>query len=226
MLNSIFSGLFENGKSLDLTGFLLCLLCALLLGCILALVFRRQTASNSLTLTLSILPAVVCIVILMVNGNLGAGVAVAGAFSLVRFRSAPGTAREICALFLAMAVGLACGMGYLGFALLFCVVMIPAWLGLNALCNEKHNPPAKRLRITIPEDLDYTGVFDDILIKYTHDFQLLGVKTSNLGSLYKISYQINLKDAALEKQMIDELRCRNGNLEISCSFQPEDNRAL
>jgi uncharacterized membrane protein YhiD involved in acid resistance len=167
------------------------------------------------------LPAVVCIVIMMVNGNVGTGVAVAGAFSLVRFRSVPGTAREIGMLFVAMGAGLICGMGYLGYAFLFAAVMCLVVLIYNRLdLGAKKNADAyKTLNITIPEDLNYTDVFRDVLECYTKSWELARVKTTNLGSMYKLTYHITLRNPSKEKEMIDQLRCRNGNLEISVSRQ-------
>ena len=153
----------------------------------------------------------------MVNGNLGTGVAVMGAFSLVRFRSAPGTAKEICSIFLSMAVGLATGMGYLAVAVLFVIIIG----GMNILYNVVdfggQKQVEKDLKIVIPESLDYTGVFDDLFKEYTSKCELLQVKTTNMGSLFKLDYRIVLKDIAKEKEFLDELRCRNGNLEIMCA---------
>ena len=154
-------------------------------------------------------------VIMLVNGNIGTGVAVMGAFSLVRFRSAPGSAREICAIFLTMAAGLACGTQHLAAALIFTAVICAAALiydklGLAGGNDEKH------LKITIPESLDYSGAFADIFEKYTNSHELCSVKTTNMGSLFKLDYAIMLKDPSLEKTMIDELRTRNANLEIVC----------
>ena len=171
--------------------------------------------------TLALLPAVVCVVILLVNGNVGTGVAVAGAFSLVRFRSVPGTAKEITTLFLAMGAGLIAGMGYLGYAVLFTVVMCAVFLLYNALdFGARRNAASyKTLAVTIPEDLDYTGVFDDIFAEYTAAHDLVSVKTTNMGSMFRLTYQVTLRDAAREKEMLDKIRCRNGNLEILISTQ-------
>ena len=168
-------------------------------------------------MTLAILPAVVCVVILMVNGNIGAGVAVAGTFSLVRFRSAPGTAREIGAIFAAMGMGLIMGMGYIGYAALFTCLIGLALLCFAKFASENKGTLKKSLRITIPENLNYSDVFEDILNNYTSSYRLRQVKTSNMGSLFKLSYEIVLKDPLAEKRFIDELRTRNGNLEISLS---------
>ena len=157
----------------------------------------------------------------MVNGNIGAGVAVAGAFSLVRFRSAPGSAKEIVTIFLAMGAGLIAGMGYLGFAALFTVIMCIMFLIYNFMANEsaKREIVNKTIKITIPEDLDYTGAFDDIFAEYTKKSELVKVKTTNMGSMFRLTYDVTLADAAKEKQMIDRIRERNGNLEIMISKQ-------
>lgn len=163
--------------------------------------------------TLAILPAVVCIVIMMVNGNVGTGVAVAGAFSLVRFRSVPGSAKEIGAIFIAMGAGLVSGMGYLGYAVLYTVILsLVMALYVQIRAWEKNAGSEKTMVITIPEDLDYTEVFDDLLEAYTSRYELTEVKTTNMGSLFKLTYQLSLKDTSKEKEMIDHLRCRNGNL--------------
>lgn len=192
------------------------------LGLALAFAYMFRTRyTKSFVVTLALLPAVVCVVILLVNGNVGTGVAVAGAFSLVRFRSVPGTAKEITTLFLAMGAGLIAGMGYLGYAVLFTVVMCAVFLLYNALdFGARRNAASyKTLAITIPEDLDYTGVFDDIFAEYTAAHDLASVKTTNMGSMFRLTYQVTLRDAAREKEMLDKIRCRNGNLEILISTQ-------
>ena len=154
---------------------------------------------------------------MMVNGNLGAGVAVAGAFSLVRFRSVPGTAKEITMLFLAMGAGLLNGMGYLAYALLFTLILCTCNILYNRLDfgAGKNNARYKTLTITIPEDLEYNGVFEGILTEYASDCSLVRVKTTNMGSMFRLTYNLTLRDVSREKEMIDKLRCRNGNLEIS-----------
>lgn len=224
MLNTIFQGIFNNNatSSINVGQFLLCIAIALVIGLFLAFVYTRKGRSTqSFVLTLSLLPAIVCVVIMMVNGNVGAGVAVAGAFSLVRFRSVPGTARDIGTLFLAMSAGLICGMGFLGYAVLFTLVLGIAMLILGKINFTGNKKPIldKMLRITIPEDLDYCGVFDEILAKYTSRHELISVKTTNMGSLFKLTYEISIINPAEEKDFIDALRCRNGNLEISISRQ-------
>ncbi len=224
MLSSIFTGLFDTTATsvISVSQFVLCIAVSLVIGGALAWVYTfRSKYTASFVVTLAMLPAVVCIVIMMVNGNVGAGVAVAGAFSLVRFRSVPGTAKEIGTIFLAMAAGLIAGMGYLGYAVLFSLIMGIVMLLLNILGVGTHQKDTKdkTLKITIPEDLNYGSAFDDVFQKYTEKCEIVSVKTSNMGSLYKLTYHLNLKDTSQEKAFLDELRCRNGNLEISIARQ-------
>lgn len=224
MQNSIFKGVFDTitTTTIALNDFLLCLGVALALGLVLALGYTYKSRyTKSFVVTLAIIPAVVCVVIMLVNGNVGTGVAVAGAFSLVRFRSVPGTAKEIGAIFLAMGAGLATGMGYLAFAALFTLILIAVTLLYQSLGLDAKGSTAleKTMRITIPEDLDYSGVFDDLFEDYTTHCEVVNVKTTNMGSLFNLTYNLTLKEASKEKEFIDQLRCRNGNLEISISRQ-------
>lgn len=224
MADKMFRGLFDSDLAsvISVTDFMMCLGFSLVLGLIMALAYMYRTRyTKSFVITLALLPSVVCVVIMVVNGNIGAGVAVAGTFSLVRFRSVPGTAKEICTIFLAMGAGLITGMGYLGFALLFTVVMCAVFLLYNHLDlgAQKNSQAYKTFAVTIPEDLDYTGVFDDIFQEYALSHSLISVKTTNMGSLFRLTYHVTLKDVAKEKEMIDKIRCRNGNLEIMVSIQ-------
>ena len=204
---------------ISVSDFLLCVGSSLVIGLLLAWCYAfRSRCSRGFVATLALLPAVVCVVIMMVNGNVGTGVAVAGAFSLVRFRSVPGSARDIGAIFLAMGTGLVAGMGYLAYAFL-CAILLG---GISVIYGQLSfgNPSAyKTLHITIPEDLDYTGVFDPILAEYTRQQELVTVKTTNMGSLFRLTYNLTMKPGADEKAFIDKLRCRNGNLEITVSRQ-------
>lgn len=230
MLDTLFKGIFDtSGTSvISVSNFLLCIGLSLILGIIMAVSYTYKTRyTKSFLLTLAILPAVVCVVIMMVNGNVGTGVAVAGAFSLVRFRSAPGTAKEIGMIFLAMSAGLIAGMGYLGYAVLFTVTLCLTFILYNSLnFGEKRIASYKTMAVTIPEDLNYTEVFDDVLNKYTSKYDLKKVKTTNMGSMFRLTYDIALKDRSLEKEMIDAIRVRNGNLEISISNQDVPNSEL
>ena len=224
MLNNMFQGIFDTDMTtvIAVPDFLLCVGCALVIGLILAGAYMYVTRyTKSFVATLAVLPAIVCVVIMMVNGNVGAGVAVAGAFSLVRFRSVPGSAKEIGAIFLAMGTGLVAGMGYLGYAFLVAVILGGVTLLYNKVDFGAGKKAAlyKTLHITIPENLDYTGVFDKILKQYTKTYEVVQVKSTNMGSLFKLTYKITLKNAEEEKALIDALRCRNGNLEISVSKQ-------
>lgn len=224
MLENLFRGLFDADfvAVISVTDFLLCLGCSLVLGLVMAFAYMYRTRyTKSFVVTLALLPAVVCVVIMLVNGNVGTGVAVAGAFSLVRFRSVPGTAKEICTLFLAMGAGLIAGMGYLGFAVLFTLVMCVMFVLYNRLDfgSKKNSETFKTFSIVIPEDLDYSGIFDDIFAEYTLSHDLVRVKSTNMGSMFKLTYNVMLRDVTREKEMIDKIRCRNGNLEITVSKQ-------
>jgi uncharacterized membrane protein YhiD involved in acid resistance len=222
MFKNIFNGLFDTEFTavVSITDFLICVGASVLIGLLLTLAYMyRSRYTKSFVVTLATLPAVVCVVIMMVNGNVGTGVAVAGAFSLVRFRSVPGTAKEIVMLFLAMSAGLIAGMGYIAFAILFTILMCVVFLVYNSLdmgCK-KNVEKYKNIRITIPEDLDYTGIFDEIFAEYTKSHEIVQIKTTNMGSMYRITYNIALKDPSKEKEMIDRIRERNGNLEITVS---------
>lgn len=224
MIISIFDGLFDNNaiNNISTTDFLLCIGVSLILGLILSFSYMYKTRyTKSFAITLALLPAVVCAVIMMVNGNIGAGVAVAGAFSLVRFRSAPGSAKEIVTIFLGMVSGLICGMGYIGYAVLFTIIMCIMYIvyGVVNLGGTKQDKIYKTLKITIPEDLDYSNMFDDLFEEYTKSHELVKVKTINLGSMFRVEYNIILKDSFKEKEFIDKIRCRNGNLEIIITKQ-------
>lgn len=212
MLNTIITG-----TEITLTSFLLCTGVSLALGVLTALLSQvREKSSQSFALALAMLPAVVQVIIMLVNGNIGTGVAVAGAFGLVRFRSASGSAREISLIFLAMAIGLATGMGYVAAAVLFFVIMAAFLLLLQVLCFGAAAENVRTLKITIGENQDYDGLFDDLFQTYTVTSELERVKTSNMGTLYELEYRIVLRDEHRLKAFLDELRCRNGNLNIVC----------
>jgi len=223
-METLFKGIFDTELTsvISVPDFLLCIGVSLVIGLIIAFSYMYKTRyTKSFVVTLALLPAVVCVVIMMVNGNVGTGVAVAGAFSLVRFRSVPGTAKEIGTLFLAMGAGLIAGMGYLGYAVLFAIILCAIFVLYSQLDfgSKKIVATYKTLSITIPEDLDYSGVFEEIFATYTKTYELTNVKTTNMGSLFRLTYDIVLKDATKEKEFIDKLRCRNGNLEINISKQ-------
>ncbi len=205
------------GTEITAQAFFLCTAASLLLGIGAgALCMYKSRYSQSFVLTLAMLPAVVQIIIMMVNGNIGAGVAVAGAFGLVRFRSAAGSAREIGMIFLVMAVGLATGMGYVALAVIFFLIMAAFLILLETVRFGGGRSGERELKITIGENLDYDGLFDDILEKYTLSYDLTRVRTTNMGTLYELCYTVVLKDAQAPKAFLDELRVRNGNLNIVC----------
>lgn len=202
------------GSTLKIDSYLLCLAAALGCGLLCAAAsLVRSRASKSFVVSLILLPMIVATVIMMVNGNIGTGVAVMGAFSLIRFRSVPGKARDIVAIFLSMTAGLTCASGYVLMALIFTalVALVMVVLALIPLCEER----SMDLHITIPESLRFSGAFDDLFGKYTRSCRLVRARTTNMGSLYKLQYRVRLKSVKQMQEFIDELRCRNGNLEIS-----------
>lgn len=224
MSETIFGGLFDGGsiQVISVGNFLACIGAALLIGIFFAGIYTYKSRyTKSFVVTLAMIPAVVCVVIMMVNGNVGAGVAVAGTFSLVRFRSVPGTAKEIGTIFLAMASGLICGMGYLAYGVLFSLILGTVFVLYTKIgLGERRKPEKEKvIHITIPEDLDYTDLFRDLLETYTEKFELIQVKTTNMGSLFKLTYHVTEKDPGKEKELVDQIRCRNGNLEITISNQ-------
>lgn len=215
MLNTIIT------DSITWYSLLMCTGASFVLGIIGALIYMyKSTYTKGFIVTLALLPAVVQIVIMLVNGNLGTGVAVMGAFGLVRFRSAAGGAREIGSIFLAMAIGLATGMGYIGVAAVFLAMYAVVNLLLVSIKFGEGSPLEKEMKITIPESLDYSGIFDDLFDEYTKKAELVKVKTTNMGSLYELTYHIIMPDLTREKEFIDQIRCRNGNLNIVCGRVP------
>lgn len=229
----MFESLFTDAatattSAIELVPFMMSIAAALVLGLCLALSYSfRSRSTQSFMVTLAVLPAIVAVVIMMVNGNLGAGVAVAGAFSLVRFRSVAGNARDIAFIFLGMAIGLVCGMGYVAYAAIITAVFAGVFLAYQATgFGSARNPRDRTLRVTVPEDLDYTGLLTDVFARYTTYHELVGVKTTNMGSLFRLTYNIGLAKPAEEKALIDEIRARNGNLEVALTHQETANESL
>ena len=217
MLNQLFNDVFTSTavKPLTMMG---AIGVALVLGLVMAKVYQYKTVySKSFVMSLALLPALIAVVIFLVNGSLGAGVAVMGAFSLIRFRSAPGGAKELVSIFLAMTIGIAIGMGYLVFAGTFTLIMSVALVLLETINFGQMKHSIRQLTIVIPESLDYESIFDDIFDKATNHLELASVKTSDMGSLFKLKYIIQLNGKMTEKELMDALRTRNGNLEIAIS---------
>lgn len=216
---NLFGTIFTNGMTVG--SYLLSSVFALVCGALVALASTyRARMSKSLFATLIVLPFAVHTVILMVNGNIGAGIAVAGAFSLIRFRSVPARAKDIVSLFVAMAGGLACASGYLGIAVIFTLIACACMLLLSGI--NLRSDKEQELRITIPENLNFTGAFDDLFEKYTSRSMLISVKSANMGSLYKLTYRIEMKNENEIRSFIDDIRVRNGNLEVAL-FKVEGN---
>lgn len=226
MLESIYNYTSQT-NAVTLGAYIVCTVVSLILGLIIAGIHMyRNTYNKNFVITLVIMPAVVQAVIMLVNGNLGTGLAVMGAFSLIRFRSVPGNAREIGNVFLAMAAGLATGMGYIGIGFVFVIMIGLASVILNILPFGEGKHQDKHLKVVIPEDLNYEGIFDDIFDEYTTSRKFVKVKTVNMGSLFELHYQIRLKADKSEKEMIDAIRCRNGNLNIVCGYVAEGSEIL
>jgi len=217
MLNHLFYDVFTD-TAVDSAMMMLAIGVSLLLGLVVAKVYQFKTVySKSFVMSLALLPTLIAIVIFLVNGSLGAGVAVMGAFSLIRFRSAPGGAKELVSIFLVMTIGIAIGMGYLVFATVFTFIMSLVMLLLEVVNFGQMKHSMRQLTVVIPESLDYESIFDDIFNKAANHVELANVKTSDMGSLFKIKYIIQLNGRMTEKELIDALRTRNGNLEIAIS---------
>lgn len=206
----------QTSETVTLIDLLLCTSASVLLGLLVALIHMyRNVYTKNFVITLAVLPVLVQLVIMLVNGNLGTGMAVLGAFSLIRFRSVAGGAREITSIFWSMGIGLATGMGYIGYIVIFSVITSILVIILQGTHFGENNKVAEReIKITIPEDLDYPELFDDIFEKFTYQYSMESVRTTNMGSLYELRYRLKLRDVALEKNLLDELRVRNGNLPI------------
>lgn len=203
-------------------GYLICIIVSLLSGLILSFVYKKtEHSTRSFLMTIALLPLTVMLVIMLVNGNIGVGVAVAGSFALVRFRSIPGKASDILIVFMAMAIGLCTGMGYAAVAGIAAVIEALLYWIYAGTGIFKEDPLFRSLRITIPENLDYTTVFDDIFTEYTNSHVIETVRTSNMGTMFQITYQIQLKNISDEKKMIDAIRTRNGNLPVISSIIKE-----
>lgn len=215
--------LFTSIIATNLTAktFFICTAVSIILGLLLSLTqLYKNNTTKSFALTVAILPVIVQVVIMLINGNLGTGIAVAGAFSLIRFRSVPGSAKEILCIFMAMAIGLATGVGHIGVAVCFTIVLILLNFLYSNIGFGNARKNYRELTITIPESLNHTEAFKEVFDEYTDSYDIKKVKTTNMGSLFKITYNLKLKNNADEREFLDKLRTRNGNLEISCNYSP------
>jgi len=220
MLDSLFTTASSTTEStLTVGNSLIAMLAAFAVGILISLVYMRTYKNNnpsqSFALTIVILPAVISVIILLVGSNIARAFRLAGAFSIIRFRSVPGDPKDIAYVLFALAAGLACGMGYLTFGFLFTLVVCLVMLILNAIKFGQGKTTGKLLKVMIPENLDYENALEDVLNQYTVSHDLVKVKTTDLGSLYELVYQVTTRDDRKEKDFLDELRCRNGNLNIT-----------
>ncbi|MBR3138334.1 DUF4956 domain-containing protein [Candidatus Saccharibacteria bacterium] len=215
----MFNSIFEiNATGQSITTVLICAAVALVLGVIVALTHMKTSqTSKGFLVTLATLPILVMAVMIMINGNLGTSIAILGAFSLIRFRSIQGQAKELLSVFFAMMIGLACGMGHVLFATIITIIAILAILLFTYTPILEPNKKQRVLKIVIPEDLDYEDVFNDIFKKYTSKADLVRMKTTNMGSLYKLTYNITLRSGIKEKEFLDEIRVKNSNLKVLLS---------
>ena len=218
MFSSVFGTADSLVSSVSASSFLLCSVVSIALGLVIAGVYMfRHRYSKNFVVTLALLPLIVQMVITLVNGNLGAGIAVMGVFNLVRFRSIPGSAKDIGSVFLAMAIGLATGMGFIALAVLFTFIVGVVNVVYVLSPFGRPQQPEKMLRVTVPEDLEFDGMFDAVLARYTAEHELTEVCTTNMGSLYQLEYRVRLAQPGIEKRLMDEVRCLNGNLKVSLS---------
>ena len=223
MLDALFTSTL--GDSLNLGSLLINLLAALGLGAAVALIYWlthcREGFSGGFLVTLIMLPAIISMVIMFIGNNIARAFSLAGAFSLIRFRSAPGDPKDIAFVFLAVCIGLGAGMGYIGYAVVFTVVLSLVLLLLGLVDFGRLQPKAMKLKIIIPEDLNYEGIFDSILERHARSFEMKKVRSTDFGTLFELTYLLQMKEDSGGKAMIDELRCINGNLNISLLMRGE-----
>ncbi len=232
MLDKLFDSIIHQSgvdvTRVDFKTFLICTLVAIAVGVVVAFTYtlKNSSYSRNFIITLAIMPVVVAVVILLVN-SLTTGIAIAGIFNLVRFRSIPGTSREIANIFMATVAGVAIGTGYIGYGILFVIIIVAVNMVFSfTKIGTPKSTKNKVLKVTVPESLDFEGIFDDLFEKYTTKCEIDRIKTSSMGTLYQITYNITLKHGVSEKEMIDEIRCRNGNLDVMCSRAAMDNASM
>lgn len=195
-----------------------CLLCvgvAIILGIVISWTHKATTKTTpNFLLTLGILPMLVEVIILLASGQVEVSLAVAGAFSLVRFRSMPGNSKEIVSVFWAMAIGSALGLGYIWLSVIVTIIVAILMFVYTSILNKSTDNSQRRLKVVIPENLDYDDVFKELLKKYTKEYELRKAKTTNMGSTYELTYFVSLKNGVKEKQFMDDIRVRNGNMTV------------
>lgn len=219
MFDTIFTGTMSSSDlSINANSVFISISIALVMGILVCMTYLVSTPkrerSSSFVLSLIILPSLVAVVIILIGGNIARAFSMAGIFTLVRFRSIPGDSKDISYVFLSMAIGLSLGLGYLTLSSVITVIICAVIVIVNKFTAGRIKQKEKRLRITIPEDMNYEGTFEDILIKYTDYHEMKRVKTTNMGTMFELYYDIMIKKGMSEKEFIDELRCRNGNLTI------------
>ena len=226
---SIFDSIFATTGSVGPQEFLISMVSALVAGMILSgLYIIRNRHTDSYAITVACIPPIVAVVIMAVSGNIGAGIAVAGAFSLVRFRSAPGSAKEMAVIFLSMASGLLCGMGYIAYALIFAVFVGLVFFILTTFNygGGGKNRADRIVKVTVPEDMDYGSEIEPVLDDYTSSYELVSVKSVNMGSMLKLKYKATMNDLSKQKEFIDKVRVRNRNLEVAVLREETDTKGL
>lgn len=230
MFETLFAEIGTENMGMEYGSTMLCVLVAIVLGIIISISYKIVTkgkvSSSSFVLSLIVLPVIVSVVIMLVGNNIARAFSMAGAFTLVRFRSTPGDSKDITYVFLAMAVGLATGLGFLTFATMIAVLVSLLIVVFNFIGFNGVNTKCRQLKITVPEDMNFDGAFEDLLKKYTYGYSLNRVKTTNMGTLFELTYEIHMKDGISQKEFMDEIRCRNGNLNISLAISETTNSGL
>lgn len=226
MLETIISS--TTGESFTLTNALIVIVSSIILGLVISLAYMKTNKKNGyssgFTITLVMLPVIISIIILLVGNNVARAFSLAGAFSIIRFRSAPGDPKDISYVFFTLAVGLTCGMGYIGYAIIFTIILCSLMIILDLTKFSAPKSKSMQLKITVPEDLNYEGVFEEILDKYANSWNLERVRTRDFGALFELSYIVHMKPDVNQKSFLDELRCRNGNLNISLNIAGFDEK--
>lgn len=230
MFETIFTDLGTDNLGMDIGSTIVCVLVAAILGIIISVSYKiltnSKSSSSSFVLSLTVLPIIVTVVIMLVGNNVARAFSMAGAFTLVRFRSTPGDSKDITYVFLAMAIGLATGLGFLTLAAVIAVLVSVLIVVFHSIGFTGVKAKSRQLKITVPEDMNFDGAFDDLFIKYTKSYSLTRVKTTNMGTLFELTYEIQMKDEISQKEFIDEIRCRNGNLNISIAMMENSNIQL